>query len=77
MKGSNNFFLLRILVLMFVLLMTLGVFFIEFKLEISPSLNSQMDRWVGIATVCTAIASIVIGLITIWVMLDQQKFKMN
>lgn len=32
-----------------------------------------MDRWVGIATVCTAIASIVIGLITVWVMLDQQK----
>lgn len=73
MKGNNNFFLLRILTLVFVLFMTLSVFFIGFQLEISPSLNSQMDRWVGIATVCTAIASIVIGLITVWVMFDQQK----
>lgn len=63
------------IVLVCVLVTTLAVFFIGFQLETTPSEDSQMDRWVGIATVCTAIASIVVGLITIWIMFDQQKMQ--
>lgn len=75
MKGHKNFIFSRLAVLVFVLMATLAIFFIGYQLETTPSENSQMDRWVGIATVCTAIASIVIGLITIWVMFDQQKMQ--
>lgn len=75
MKGNRNFFISRMLVLICVLVTTLAVFFMGFQLETTPSEDSQMDRWVGIATVCTAMASIVVGLITIWVMFDQQKMQ--
>lgn len=75
MAGNKNFLLSRMIVLACVLVATLVVFFIGFQLETVPSEDSQMDRWVGIATVCTAIASIVVGLITIWVMFDQQKMQ--
>lgn len=75
MASNKNFLLSRMVVLASVLVTTLVVFFIGFQLETVPSEDSQMDRWVGIATVCTAIASIVVGLITIWVMFDQQKMQ--
>jgi len=75
MTGNKNFLLSRMIVLVCVLVTTLAVFFIGFQLETTPSEDSQMDRWVGIATVCTAIASIIVGLITIWIMFDQQKMQ--
>lgn len=75
MANNKNFLLSRMIVLVCVLITTLAVFFIGFQLETTPSEDSQMDRWVGIATVCTAIASIVVGLITIWIMFDQQKMQ--
>lgn len=75
MAGNRNLLLSRMIVLVCVLVTTLAVFFIGFRLETTPSEDSQMDRWVGIATVCTAIASIVVGLITVWVMFDQQKMQ--
>lgn len=73
MKGNRNLFMSRLLVISCVLITTLVVFVIGYRLETTPSEDSPMDRWVGIATVCTALASIVVGLITIWVMFDQQK----
>lgn len=75
MAGTKNFLFSRMIVLVCVIVTTLAVFFIGFQLETTPSEDSQMDRWVGIATVCTAIASIVVGLITIWIMFDQQKMQ--
>ena len=63
----------RILILALVLLSITAIFFIGFKLNIAPHIQSEMDRWVGIATVCTAISSAVVGLISVWVMFDQKK----
>ena len=64
---------LRILILALVLFSITAVFFIGFKLNIEPHEQSEMDRWVGIATVCTAISSAIVGLISVWVMFDQKK----
>ena len=49
----------RILILALVVLSITAIFFIGFKLNIAPHIQSEMDRWVGIATVCTAISSAV------------------
>lgn len=65
----------RILILTLVIISISGVFFIGFKLNVSPHLQSEMDRWVGIATVCTAISSAIVGLISVWVMFDQKKMQ--
>lgn len=66
---------LRILILTLVILSITVVFFIGFKLNIAPHIQSEMDRWVGIATVCTAISSAIVGLISVWVMFDQKKVQ--
>lgn len=66
---------IRILVLVFVVFSITVVFFIGFKLNIAPHIQSEMDRWVGIATVCTAISSAIVGLISVWVMFDQKKMQ--
>lgn len=63
----------RILILAIVIFSITIVFFIGFKLNIAPHIQSEMDRWVGIATVCTAISSAIVGLISVWVMFDQKK----
>ena len=69
MKSSG----LRILILALVIFSITIVFFIGFKLNVAPHIQSEMDRWVGIATVCTAISSAIVGLISVWVMFDQKK----
>lgn len=66
---------LRILILALVIFSITVVFFIGFKLNIAPHVQSEMDRWVGIATVCTAISSAIVGLISVWVMFDQKKLQ--
>lgn len=66
---------LRILILTLVIFSITVVFFIGFKLNIAPHVQSEMDRWVGIATVCTAISSAIVGLISVWVMFDQKKMQ--
>ena len=65
----------RILIIALVVLSITAIFFIGFKLNIAPHIQSEMDRWVGIATVCTAISSAVVGLISVWVMFDQKKIQ--
>lgn len=66
---------LRILILALVIFSITVVFFIGFKLNIAPHVQSEMDRWVGIATVCTDISSAIVGLISVWVMFDQKKLQ--
>ena len=66
---------LRILILALVIFSITVVFFIGFKLNVAPHVQSEMDRWVGIATVCTAISSAIVGLISVWVMFDQKKVQ--
>ena len=66
---------LRIFILASVVFSITVVFFIGFKLNIAPHIQSEMDRWVGIATVCTAISSAIVGLISVWVMFDQKKMQ--
>lgn len=68
-------FSLRLGILAIVIFSITIVFFIGFKLNINPHVSSEMDRWVGIATVCTAISSAVVGLISVWVMFDQKKLQ--
>ena len=65
--------LARVAILALVIVSITVVFFIGFKLNIAPHVQSEMDRWVGIATVCTAISSAIVGLISVWVMFDQKK----
>lgn len=66
---------LRILLLTLVIISITVVFYIGFRLNIAPHIQSEMDRWVGIATVCTAISSAIVGLISVWVMFDQKKVQ--
>ena len=65
----------RVAILALVILSITVVFFIGFKLNVAPHVQSEMDRWVGIATVCTAISSAIVGLISVWVMFDQKKVQ--
>ena len=67
--------LVRVAILALVILSITVVFFIGFKLNVAPHVQSEMDRWVGIATVCTAISSAIVGLISVWVMFDQKKVQ--
>lgn len=67
--------MLRLSILAFVIISILFIFFIGFKLNVTPHLQSEMDRWVGIATVCTAISSAIIGFVSVWVMFDQKKMQ--
>ena len=64
---------LRMFILTLVVFSITVIFLIGFKLNIAPHIQSEMDRWVGIATVCTAISSAIVGLISVWVMFDQKK----
>ena len=75
MISPRNYLFYRLILFFFTVIICLAVFFMGYKLQIAPSEDSPMDRWVGIATVLTAIMSIVIGLVTIWVMFDQQKLQ--
>jgi hypothetical protein len=70
-------FLSGILTVLFILFVTLSFRYYNIDLKLSELLNFTIDKWVSIATICTAISSIVIGLVTVWVMIDQQKNKMN
>lgn len=65
----------RILLLTAVLATISIILIVGFKLNILPSLQSEMDRWVGIATVCTAVSSIVVGLVSVWIMFDQKRMQ--
>lgn len=66
-------FLSGILTVLFILFVTLSFRYYNIDLKLSELLNFTIDKWVSIATICTAISSIVIGLVTVWVMIDQQK----
>ncbi len=66
--GGN---LLNSLILFVALLATLVVIYIGYRLQMTPSVDSPLERWVNIGTVITAISSVIIGIATIVTMRKQ------
>ena len=71
--NKKHFWFSKAIVIIALLFFLAVVFVIGRCLAVTPSEISDMDRWSGIGTVCTAIYSIIVGVITVWVMFDQQK----